>query len=635
MRSEFALDLFDIIEIVRRDRPGSMNRAGDLLAVWRNDFASIRYRGGEQPSKDAIHRAWERWKSKVRAIGVVDDDAVVDWDEGFERDETPLVIRVSKALEWCEKSIGLAATLTEARDQIAKSLEQFRQKGRKRKPSGVRIDSAKSAMEAIGVQYTPTRLRTWRDRGAPFDIVKKGSRELYYTSVQELDRWIESAVADGLIKDPFQRRILIEEARPKIIAAITRSGLTKSEFAKRIGITWAMLESYVIPSSKVKRVPANVVDESERVGLEAPGSDLHSKYARAGTPPLSAIKKEIERAGGSLSAASRALKERGFSSGVTPENIRYIAKKHGIPYVTRSIELPTAEELRETLVRLDFNLTRTAKEFGISETSLSRVIDRCGMRPLVDLHVGAATREDLLEAMEVAGHDAAAAGALVGVGEDRFRSLLSQHGLNEDFANLAARERDAKFHAEHDRLKVEIEKAVAAGETRNEFATRIGMKRTSVESAVRRLLLRDLYNKLPYEVGAKARGSTREIGGERVPFWHAALTDLMRRFPEGGGVGLAKRLGMAHGVSVLPWVKGKRVPRYDMIEKIMAMAGREMPDWRGAIERAAPDADSLREVADQIGVARHGLYSMLKGHVNPSEKMLERILGDAFWVEAP
>lgn len=58
-----------------------------------------------------------------------------------------------------------------------------------------------------------------------------------------------------------------------------------------------------------------------------------------------------------------------------------------------------------------------------------------------------------------------------------------------------------------------------------------------------------------------------------------------------------------------------------------------MPDWRAVIESAAPDARNMRELAEATGISRHGLYSMLKGHVNPSEKMLEKILGDAFWVE--
>lgn len=619
--AEFALSLLDMLEILKRDRPRLFSPRQRFVAIWPNDFGSFVYREG-QIGRDALLRRWERWKTAMRQRGL-GTDVRVDWVEGAEGlHERPIVLDVGAATRWAEGQI-------ERHETLAKSLEPHRRRV-------ARDVSVKSALEALGIDYTPSRLRMWLERGAPFDGVRRGSRTLFFTNVPELEGWIERAVADGTINDPFQRRIPIAEARSRLMSAIEKTGLTKSEFARRIGTTRAMLESYVMPSTKVRTVPADVVERADQLAEQPPNPDdlPHSKLAHRGTPPLSAIRDALQVTKGDLRQASKLLAERGFTTGITPENLSLIARRHEIPYVGRiRIIAPDVDALRDALVRQRFNLTRTAAEFGISAHSVSNLIERHGLKELVDKHMGAASAQDLIEAIEAVGHDAVAAGELLGISESRFRFLLGQHGLTERFEDFAVRDKEARFFSERDKLEPELRKAVAAGETRNELAQRLGMPRTSVEAAVRRLRLRDLYNELPYEVGAKARGSTREITSDRVPFWHAALTELMERFPQGGAVGLAKRLGMAPGVSVLPWVRGKRVPRYDTIEKIMSMAGRPMPDWRAVIESAAPDARNMRELAEATGISRHGLYSMLKGHVNPSEKMLEKILGDAFWVE--
>lgn len=618
-KADFALDLIDLIDILKRDRPELVGQRGQLLAVWSADYGAFVYRDGSA-RQEALKRRWERWKTAMRELALT-RDVPANWADGREDwAERPIVIDIEAATRWATGEIERSERLSSAHRALT---------GRR----AARDVSVKDAFASLGVQYYPTRLRMWRERGAPFTIFKRGGREFYYTSVQELEDWIQRAVDDETINDPWRERVPINEARGRILAAIERSGLTKAELAKRIGITWAMLESYVMPSTKVRTVPLDVVTNAEQLGESAPGSELHSRYARKGSPTLPAIREALKAGAGQLQAAARLLAEQGFTRAVTPDNIRVIAKKHGIPYVGKAIVVPAKDELRGVLKRTGFNITHTAAEFGISTTTVQRLVDKYDMRALVDSHLKTADKQDLIEAMDSAGHDAVAAGALLGIGEARFRFLLAEHGLLERFAELGAQARAAKRSSERDLLSTELRKAVASGETRNELAVRLGMPRTSVEAAVRRLELRDLYNELPYEVGAKARGHTREISASRVPFWHAALTGLLKQYPEGGAVGLAKRLGMAPGVSVLPWVKGKRVPRYDTIEKIMAMAGLEMPDWRAAIERASGDAESMREMAEKVGVARHGLYSMMKGYVNPSEKMLERILDDDFWVE--
>lgn len=626
--AELGLDLIDMIGIMRRDlRQFVWDRDGsdEAVAVYIDEWQRFRRSKRDDPSPDALDKAWERWKTNVRRHGLERKGLGSLMVERVGRENWPIMVGIPEALDWAEAAISRAKRLSEAASAVA---------GRGRGVlKRVRDVSVKDAFRALDILYTSTRVATWLERGAPFTSARRGQRTFYYTSPEELEDWIRSAVEVGEINDPFRDRIPIEEARPRILAAIERSGLSKLEFANRIDVNYGALQSYVTPASKVRKVPVDVVERSEELAEKSPGTDLHSKFARHGTPPLSTIRAALKASGGKLSEASRALTGRGFT-GVTPENVRYIAKKHGIPYLTRAITAPTRSELHDALVRLDYNITHTAREFGISESSVSRLIDNYGLRELVAPHLRAPTKQDLVDAMDSVGHDAAAAGELLGISESRFRALLSKHGLSERFEDLAVRERDAGFYAEYDRMSAEIEKAIKDGETRNDLAQRLGMKRTSVEAAVRRLRLRERYNELRYEVGAKARGSTREIGGDRVPFWHAALIEAMRRHPDGGMAGIARRMGMAPGVSARQWLSGQRVPRYDVIEKIMELAGRTMPDWIGVLRRAVAESGNLREAAEKIGIERGALYSLVNGHVNPSEKMLEKILGDDFWVPA-
>lgn len=622
--AEFALDLIDLIELTRRS--GSPVTSAGKLRIQFDDFLNFKYRG-KDVAAEAADRAWERWKSDLRARNLMDGaEPPVEIVEG-RRLVWPIIVDVNVATRWGEEAIARAKTIAE--DKARTGIPS-------KAPVSVRIKrdaSVKSALESLGIKYTPTRLRLWRERGAPFTKVKRGTRELYFTSVQELEDWINRAVAAGDINDPFEDRIPFEEARSRILTAIEKSGMTKLEFANRLDLNYGVLQSYVSPASKVRTVPVEVVLKAEEFAKTSPGSDRSSKFSRAGSPPLSTVKAALKTAGGHLTAASRLLTERGFT-GVSPENVRYVAKKHGIPYVTAGVVTPNKTGLLAALVRFDFNLTKTAEHFGISASTVSRLIDRHGLREAVGPHLRAPTADEVKQALEVAS-DTTTAGELLGVSDSRFRALVSHHGLGDLFTERSKQWREGERDSEREELSSALDDAIKAGETRNDLARRLGMKRTSVEAAVRRLGLRDRYNELRYEVGGKARGSGRELdpGSALIPFWLAALRVLRSELGYGGNKVLAERLGVAGGVVVGNWLSGKRVPRYDMIEKIVGMAGVEMPDWRGKLRRAADEEKDYRAAAESLGIERGAFYSLLHGHVKPSEKMLEVLLGDEFWVE--
>lgn len=623
-RAEFALDLIDMIHLASQHAP--QPRSGGLVKIGFDDFVAFKRRG-EEVAPETARRHWERWKRALRDLGFAAGADATD-DTVSSQGAWPILVDIEAARRWGEDAIARAKGLAEAKAKLGPP---------SRTPKSVRPPerdmSAKAAFEVLGVNYTPTRLRAWSDRGAPFTRIKRGARFLYLTSVKELDDWIQRSVESGEINDPFMNRIPFEEARSRILAAIEKSGLSKLEFANRLDLNYGVLQSYVNPASKVRTVPLKTVLEAEVLGATSVGSDRSSKYSRVGAPTLSTIKEALKATGGRLSEASRLLTERGFT-GVSPENIRYVAKKHGIPYATREIVVPDKPELLKALAKLDYNITRTAEHFGISATSVSRLIDKYGLREDVEPHLRAPTAEAVGKALDAASSTSSAS-AMLGISDSRFRFLVSQYGLSSKFAERSAQWRANERGPEKERLSTAIEAAIAAGETRNELAGRLGMKRTSVEAAVRRLGLRDRYNELRYEVGAKARGTGRELdpGSRVIPFWLAALRSLRAKLPtHGGNKILADRLGVAGGVVVGNWLSGKRVPRYDMIEKIVGMAGKDMPDWKSKLRRVLEEDGDYRTAAERIGIERNAFYSLLNGHVNPSEKMLEKLLGDEFWV---
>lgn len=632
--AELGLDLIDIMWAVRRDIPGRMIDNNRVLVLFFNDWNRFKPRSESSLSEAAAPRAWERWKSAVRSRGLAKDRSSELLEELLDNEliddeygPMPLLIDTVAAEAWSKAAVERAKTLSSAARSAAS------EKSRRLR----RTASAREVFAALDILYTSTRLATWLERGAPLTAVRRGRRMYYYASPDELEDWIKAAVVAGEINDPFRERIPIDEARPRILAAIEKSGLSKLEFAGRLGLNDGVLQSYVLLTTKVKKVPLDVIEKAEELGKKAPGSDRHSKYSRTGSPPLSAIKAALKASGGNLSEASRALTGLGFS-GVSPENVRYVALKHDLSYVSRRIIAPTRAELVEILQKADYNTAHAARESGISWKSVSMLIDRYGLRETVEQRRHhPPTKDDILRAIDSAGHDAVKAGALVGVSESRFRLLLSEYGLSEHFAELAAAERDKTRLEERNSLSAEIEKSIQFDETRDDLARRLDMKRMSVEAAVRRLGLRDRYNELRYAVGGKARGSGRVIeeGASRIPFWLAALRELRSDLPDhGGGEMLADELGVAGSSVVSTWLAGKRVPRYEMIEKIMALADRATPDWRAVLESAMAESKSIREASVKIGIERNAFYGLLKGHVSPSEKMLEKILGDDFWVAA-
>lgn len=581
---------------------------------------------------EASKRGFERWKKKfARPAGILVDYKSMDESEA-ERVRRSFPSEVAELDHYLLLTEGVAERLEEAirrRDEIESRVAGLRKKKARKTP-------IKQAMDALGISYTPGRVATWAERGAPIDRVRKGSREFFFTETQELDKWIESAVSAGTIKDPTVERLPIAEARDRILAAIAQSGLTKREFAQRTGINYGTLESYVLQSAKVRKVPLDFVLAAEVLGRSSPGREFHSPYVRTGTPPLSVIREEIAQAQGNLSESERRLRALGYKSGITASNLGVIARAHGIPYVTRRVEKPSKDELLRVLEEHDYNLSHAAKSFGFSGPTLARLVDEHGLRQRVEARTRPFSKADLEDAVAHAGPNASAAGELLGISESHFRLLLREHGLRDWFNSLIEAEELTRRETLREKYGAELRTAIESGETRRQLAKRLKRKRTTLEGQLRRLGLLELYKQLKQDPGAKARGSTRFVdpGAEKIPFWLAALRELRGTHAgRGGGRELAGQLGVS-AVALTNWLKGRRAPGYGLIERIMALSGRPMPDWYARVVEHAQKFESRNEAARALGIEGATLTNLINRHGRPSEKLMERILGPDFWVAA-
>lgn len=500
----------------------------------------------------------------------------------------------------------------------------------------IRDKPIKDVFKDLEIPYTGAKVSRWAELGMPVEFKEKGTRTFTYGDTAEVFEWVQQAIAAGDILDPFRKKLPAAEARPRVqraLKALKKHRVSKTQIAKLVGITRGKLESYE-KKEQLRTIPRDVVVGLEKLAKEGL-PDIRRRAPKAGVPPLAEIRSAVAEAGGNLTQAERVLRKKGYTHGVTGSNLSQICKRYGIPVRTRRIIEPTKEEVLAALKEHKYRIEPTAASFGFSWQPLQRLIDKYGLRELVEAHGhGKITVHDLIDAANAGGFVTTQAAALLEIHPSHFRGLLDEHGILGWF-DQEHEERVEKAKAkERKDLKAEISKAVRAEETRNELAARLGMARTHLESRVKILRLGEEYASLPYDRsfrGGRERGIAPEET-ERVPFWMAALRDLRARYPgRGGGRRLAKALGYGNA-TISNWLSGKRVPALPQIERIVSEAGHPMPDWRAALDQLVQAEGSKRAAARSLGIREIG--NILSGRVNPSEKLLERILGPAFWVTA-
>jgi transcriptional regulator with XRE-family HTH domain len=467
----------------------------------------------------------------------------------------------------------------------------------------------------------------------PSHVRRRGTRDFYYADSGEVFEWVHQAISRGDIADPFVKKLPVAEARPRVQKALERMPVSRTHIARMVGVTRGQLESYWREDNDLKFIPRDAVIKLEQLAREGL-PELKRHVPKKGAPTLAETKKAVADAGGNLTHAERILRERGYTVGITASNLSAIAKRYKIPVRALRVVEPSKDELVAALKDHSYLLEPTAAHFGFSVSPLRRLIDKYDLGYLIEAHGhGRITKGDLREAAEAAKFNTNEAAGLLEIHPSHFRSLLKRNRILKWFDREHAKRVKGAKAEERKSLRAEILRAAKEGVSREGLAKTLDMPRTRLESRVDILGLKKEYATISYGrefVG----GRERDIAPTetRVPFWMAALRDLRARYPgRGGGRKLARALGYGNA-TISNWLSGKRVPGLPQIERIVSEAGHPMPDWRAGLERLVADTGSQAAASRALGV--RSIANTLAGRVYPSEKLLERILGDRFWVTA-
>lgn len=631
-KAELWIDLEEFVRNIEFNK-GQVDRRGDVGEFSAEDW--VRYSSKRKPgTPEAVLRRFERWKQKFPKGTFV----------AFARGEDHLY-RFSPA-EVSAQTKGAV----DRRDFFLRASGRATPYGeeteRQREASISRTTPIKEVLLGLGVPYSGAKAKRWHEKlGMPVRIERRGKTQktYYYADSGEVFDWIQDSIREGKILDPFQKKLPVSEARPRVQKAIAvlSKRAAKSQIARIIGTTPPKLDSYLRESVNLKFIPRDVVIALEDLVKEGM-PEVKRHRPRPGAPTLVEIKQAIADAGGNLTHAEKALRAAGFTKGITGSNLSQIAKRYKIPVRTRRVVEPSKKEIKDALKEHGYSLSATADSFGFSVQPLHRLIDKYELRGLIEKYGrGKITVHDLIDASNASEFSTVAAAELLNIDRSHFRSLMDYHGILPWFDEEHEKRVAALLKRERKNLYEALWKASRAGKTREQFADsyrprgiRKGkMARTHLESRIKILGLQKQYSKLKRQKRF-AGERLREIAPTetRVPFWLSALRELRARYPgRGGGRKLAAALGYGNA-TISNWLSGNRVPGMPQIKKIMGEAEIPMPDWMGRLEELIQEHGSKAAASRALGVL--SIANIMAGRTFPSEKLLERILGEDFWVVA-
>jgi transcriptional regulator with XRE-family HTH domain len=338
----------------------------------------------------------------------------------------------------------------------------------------------------------------------------------------------------------------------------------------------------------------------------------------------------------------------------------------------------TADDIRRAVAETG-TMRGAAARLGVSEYVLTELRRSLGVHtPVPAAERGHAwetiRREELVDALER--HEGRRGPIMeeLGFSSHELRNAIAHHGLREHPFVLHPR----SWHKPLPFTREQLEDAITrhAG-YRDAIAEELGVSRGRLRDAIIDLDLldhpmlqagkvparvtRSLTSKIgsgsgrgaPGRPGARTRGHEHEFAREAtlVPFWLAALREVMARHPgRGGGRATAAEIGISP-VSLTNIIQGKRVPGYEVMEQIMMAAGRPVPDWHGAllalVDSTRNEAErargielplrSLDAITTLLGLAPETVRGLVHGSTRPSMVTIQKILeaaGQPYLVEA-
>jgi transposase len=347
----------DLEELVRFADP-NMTRSG-VPHLTSGKWAELIYKG--KGTRDTALRAFERWKRKVRPLGVL---LPADEELAFHLERRP------GDLYGLDKK-AVAAGAEKARAKLRDLTQRYQELTGRIPRKGLRNLTAQQAARALGLHLNT--IRRWaKKEGLKSDKDPKHKQRRLY-SLEEVEAVRDRLIREGKTMGRLRERMPLEEAAPRLRAVASKLNVSLEKLAELLGLGRSALWGYVGLSKRIKTAPVEIVERAEQLARELPPQI--SKRGFAVEPEL--VRAAVKRHGGNASAAAREL-------GVDSSTIRNIAIRLGFESLLKTGFDPlviqfSRREIIDAMRASNMNVKEAARKLGLHSQSMYDVIHQYGL----------------------------------------------------------------------------------------------------------------------------------------------------------------------------------------------------------------------------------------------------------------
>jgi DNA-directed RNA polymerase specialized sigma24 family protein/transcriptional regulator with XRE-family HTH domain len=501
--------------------------------------------GREAPTRDALHRAFERWKTDVRNV------------VGYQFVPPPESLGNSYyGIELAAVQASVLPAIEHA-ERLAEAYQAMRGRPapprRVPKKKYVRGQTLKQVSAGLGV--SEGCIYKWMSLGLPYDDLRKpGSKKgVNRFSLDEVRAWAMRRKAEGHQIEMGRKRVPIGPARERLLEIREFLGLSQDRMAELLGVKAITFKVYLGtggPWKKTTTVPQEVVDRAEALldtELASPFSmtrlqriscdDFVSAWEKGGgTVRGAAVLLEISRESARKLAdmcgvyvrpqaepvvlrvdsadVKRAMAEHdnviaaaGRSLGLSPSGMAIAIKEYGLTFPIRKAgrrpRTITAEKLKP-LIAEGRSLAYMARKIGASKSGVKKAIKDLGLtdwEPAVHPREHQMTREELAGILD----DAKARGIKIshlardiGIPSPAWKRLAAKHGLEAELEALRTTAHRGKTKGiDAGATRAILEDALALGLSANQAGKKAGFASgRALALAAKRHGLTDLYKRV-------------------------------------------------------------------------------------------------------------------------------------------